>query len=273
VRYLLPLALPLSLLAWNETGHKAIALLAYENLNQAARDAADALLREHPHFATWKGHPFQEAAYWPDVIRRNPQYDHPTWHYINVPFSPDGTPFPAIDYDAPGVLSKIREFRRSVGDRSQPAAERAIQLAWILHLVGDVHNPLHTVARFTQTLPKGDRGGNDVHVRGARNLHAYWDALLGDTPTAAYITKVAQSLKTEAREKPVNLNERQWVDQGVEIAKASVYTFGNENGTKQDPLVLPDSYRAAARKVARARAALAGYRLAALLNEVLASKQ
>lgn len=270
MRCVLVLTLALPLAAWNETGHKTVASIAYQNLKKPVRDRVDALLKQHPDYATWKGHPFQAAAYWPDVIRGNKLYDHPVWHYINVPFSPDNTPFPAVNYDAEGVLSKIREFRKSVGDKSVPEAERAIHLAWLLHLVGDVHNPLHTVARFTRPLPQGDRGGNLVFVIGASNLHSYWDALLGNTPTPEFIGKLAQSLmKTEKREKPVNTNERQWVDEGVQVAKETVYSFGDESGTKQNPAPLPDSYRATAEKVGRARGALAGHRLAALLNEAL----
>ena len=101
-------------------------------------------------------------------------------------------------------------------------------------------------------------------------MHAYWDALLGNTPTPEFIGKLAQSLmKTEKREKPVNTNERQWVDEGVQAAKETVYTFGEDSGTKQNPVALSEEYRAAAQKVGRARGARAGRRLAALLNEAL----
>jgi len=264
-------ALPLT--AWNETGHKTVALLAHQNLTEPVRQTVDALLKEHPHHATWKGRPFLVAAYWPDMIRGNPQYDRPPWHYINVPFSTDGTPFPPADYDSPSVLTKIVEFRRTVGDPSLPASERAIQLAWLLHLVGDVHQPLHTTAWFTVALPKGDRGGNAVFVAGASNLHSYWDALLGSTPTDEFIRKQAERLAKMPAEKPPNLNVRQWVDDGFRAARESAYTFGNDPGAKQNPITLPDSYHDAARKVADAGAALAGYRLAALLNEALAAKQ
>ncbi len=270
MRYVLILTLALPLAAWNETGHKTIASIAYQNLKKPVRLRVDALLKQHPDYATWKGHPFQAAAYWPDVIRGNKLYDHPVWHYLNVPFSPDNTAFPPVNYDVEGVLRKIGEFRKSVGDKAVPEAERAIQLAWLLHLVGDVHNPLHTVARFTQPLPQGDRGGNSVFVVGASNLHSYWDALLGHTPTAEFIGKQAKSLmKTEKREKPVNTDERRWVDEGVRVAKETVYTFGGDSGSKGNPVQLSDEYKAAATKVGRARGALAGYRLAALLNEAL----
>ena len=126
------------------------------------------------------------------------------------------------------------------------------------------------MARFTRSLPQGDRGGNLVLVAGASNLHAYWDALLGNTPTPEFIAHLAQSLmKTEKREKRSNTNEREWVDDGFQVAKQSVYSFGDDSGTKQNPVALSEAYEAAAKKVGRARGALAGYRLAALLNEAL----
>lgn len=273
MRRVLLLTLTLPLLAWNETGHKTVASLAYQNLKKPVRDRVDALLRQHPHYANFQGPPFLAAACWPDVIRGNPQYDHANWHYINVPFSPDNTPFPPVDYDAPGALSKIREFRKTVGDPAVPEPERAIQLAWLLHLVGDLHQPLHTVARFTRQLPQGDRGGNLVFVVGASNLHSYWDGLLGNTPTPEFLARLAQSLrKTERSERPVNTNERQWVDDGFQLARQTVYTFGDDSGTRQNPIPLSDAYRAKARQVARTRAALAGYRLAVLLNEALSPR-
>ena len=268
MRYALILTLALPLAGWNETGHKAIAAIAYQNLKQPARDRIDALLKQHPHYSTWKGHPFQEASYWPDVIRGNKEYDRPFWHYINVPFSPDKTPFPPVNYNAEGLLTKLREFRKSVGNPALSEPERAIQLAWLLHLIGDVHNPLHTVARYTRSLPTGDRGGNSVYVAGARNLHAYWDGLLGNTPTPEFIGQLAEGLmKTERRETPPNTNERRWIDYGVQLAKQVVYSFGDDSGTKENPLPLSEEYRGTAEKVARARGALAGYRLAAVLNE------
>jgi hypothetical protein len=270
MRYFLLLLIAVPLPAWNETGHKIVAYVAYQNLTKPVRARVDALLKEHLHFGKWKQQPFLEAAYWPDAIRRT-EHDRPAWHYINLPFSPDHTPFPAPDSTAPSVLTKIQEFRRTVGDPTIPASERAIQLAWLLHLVGDVHQPLHTVARFTKTLPKGDRGGNGVYVIGSSNLHSYWDGLLGDTPTGAFIRKSAESLmKEHPLEKPANLNPRQWVEDGAQVAQKSVYTFGSGNGSKQNPIALPDAYRVTARQIGRRRAALAGYRLAALLNEAFA---
>lgn len=272
-RYASILLMAVPLAAWNETGHKAVAWIAYQNLTPAARAEADALLKQHPDSGVWRMHPFLEAAFWPDVIRGNPQYDNPTWHYINLPFSPDGTPLTPADFEGPSVYTKIRQFRGTVGDKSRPGVERAVQLAWIEHLVGDVHQPLHTVARFSRETPKGDRGGNDVRLREARNLHSYWDGALGTTRDEQQIRKLAEDImKSHPHEEPANLDVRAWVEDGFRAAKESVYTFGDGSGTKE-PIALPEGYAAAAQKVARARAALAGYRLAALLNEALKARQ
>ncbi len=256
-------ALPLC--AWNETGHKVVAEIAWRNLKPVVRQKVEALLKEHPHSGKWGAHPLWEAAYWPDAIRGT-EWDHPTWHYINLPFSPDGTPFPPVNWDAPSVLTQIEAFRKTVSGAGTPAPERAVQLAWLLHLTGDVHQPLHAVARFTRTLPQGDRGGNSVYVAGARNLHAYWDSLLGDTPSEAFILKAADSLIRTEQKGPPNQNPRDWVEEGFRIAQESAYTFGNENGSRRNPMALSDAYRVEAHRIGRARGALAGYRLAELLN-------
>src|SRR5688572_21630945 len=91
--------------AWHEAGHMTVAAVAYRQLDPDTRKEVALLLRQHPHFATkWKPgvagsgveadlYLFMQAAVWPDVIRGDPKYDQPEWHYINRVYSPDGTAF------------------------------------------------------------------------------------------------------------------------------------------------------------------------------------
>lgn len=92
-----------------------------------------------------------------------------------------------------GELNRLIEV---VGDKHEALA--AYSLPWLIHLAGDVHNPLHTVSRYSKALLKGDRGGNDVWVRSSSaasiNLHAFWDGIGGNDPSPAYVDRFAAEL-------------------------------------------------------------------------------
>src|SRR4051812_45129253 len=204
-----------TLSAWNETGHRIIAAIAYDNLTPQARDRVDTLLRQHPDYETilTKNAPsdaagkaraaFLTASSWPDMLRSDPRFydesragvqptaklpgfpsmaSHPLWHYVDFNFTEDGTVVPPLEF--PNALEQLPRLMDAV---SAPVGTNemlaAYSLPWLLHVAGDIHQPLHTVSRYSKSLPKGDRGGNDVWVRASQpgssavNLHAFWDGL------------------------------------------------------------------------------------------------
>lgn len=228
-------AFVLPLQAWNRTGHKAIALIAYSKMNPVARRRVDALLRAHPDYARFvEGVPgtpqdqarsaFLAASIWPDNIRNDPRFfddnaqptpplagfpdmgRHQMWHYIDIPFSNDGTPVPDSP-PSPNAVTQISEFRKTIADARIPASIRAYQLSWLLHLIGDVHQPLHCATRFqaeqrdketNRFVP--DQGGNLVLLENGRTLHAYWDGLLGDSDDEKSVAALAKDLMKSHRE-------------------------------------------------------------------------
>ncbi|HTE16838.1 MAG TPA: S1/P1 nuclease, partial [Armatimonadota bacterium] len=194
--------------AWNPPGHMLSGALAYKELSTASpatRAKVSELLRAHPHFQTeWQplmarlnippeqqdAFLFMQAARWPDDIRNTP-FHRGSWHYINHRFTPLGRPrlIPvraSEDEQRGNIEGAFIRNQRILLDASKPADERAVALCWLFHLIGDVHQPLHTVALFAPRFPQGDRGGNEFFIRteeGARTLglHALWDGiLLGD---------------------------------------------------------------------------------------------
>ncbi len=152
------------------------------------------------------------------------------------------------------------------------ASNPAYLLPWLEHIEGDVHQPLHCVSRFLKSQPKGDAGGNFVYI-GTRNLHSLWDGAAGSDGNAAsdaYIAKyIAEAVKAHPAQRRQEKKPEKWIAEGFQISIREVYTFGLETGSREHPLPMPPGYEANAAKVAQQRIAVAGYRLAAVLNEKL----
>jgi hypothetical protein len=280
--------------AWNATGHRVIAAIAYDRLSRAARARVDGLIRSHPDYAAWvAGAPadprararaaFIAASVWADEIRSDPRfYDetnpkaartpllagypdmgrHTTWHYVDIPFSSDGTP--VKEQPEPHALSELRRLREAVG---RPAAGSSpYALVWLLHIAGDVHQPLHCVARFSAAHPDGDAGGNYVYVRPGGNLHAFWDQALGTDRSAENVNRLARQLRSPGRAASADVSL--WIQEGYSLARSQVYIFGSSSGSREAPLALSRDYVANARRIARTQVSRAGFDLAALLNGV-----
>jgi hypothetical protein len=146
-----------------------------------------------------------------------------------------------------------------------------VALSWIFHQAADIHQPLHAVARFSKALPAGDRGGNEVKLPDPQgraefryNLHAYWDNALGRDEDPAAVERLADSLMAEyprasLADEVAKSSITEWAEESVAASVKTVYGSLDPNIT--DLPALPAGYETDARKVARRRAALAGYRL------------
>jgi hypothetical protein len=161
-------------LAWDALGHEVIARIAWEHMKPETRAKAVALLRAAPadadlaSLAADDRELFQRAATWPDIVRdeafpaRHAKYHHSNWHYTNYFWELDESGRPRdVDRLRPqdvNIVERLQALERSVADPGRDASERAVDLAWILHLGGDIHQPLHASARVTSTEPEGDRG-------------------------------------------------------------------------------------------------------------------
>jgi hypothetical protein len=164
----------------------------------------------------------------------------------------------------PNAQTQILAFRAVLAS-TKPDALKSYDLSWLLHLIGDVHQPLHCTARFSSALPNGDQGGNLVKLNGNPNeLHAFWDAAVGASSDLASIVSAANSLPAVSAG---SMDAAAWVEESFAAAKSDIYKV--PIGPGAGPFTLTPAYKAAATTLANKRIALAGARLAKLLNDEL----
>jgi len=289
---------PLPALAFNDVGHMAVAAIAYDQLTPEARARVKALLQLNPDHAGWLASAgsndpdkvaFMRSASWPDDIKQKDGYftdnqlspkaadvvgygdkaRHKFWHYKDVAFTIDSTPLPkAKTPDAQTQIARMRKLLAS--DASDDA--KSYSLTWLNHLVGDVHQPLHAAERFSKALPKGDTGGNDVIVctTACVKLHAFWDDALGATrshedpvPKALKVQQRLATVKVNAAQAAV-ANEHTWIAESAALARK--FAYASPVGTSAEQFKLDPTYRNNAGSIAEKQVALAGARLARLIN-------
>lgn len=289
--------------AWNDRGHMVVAAKAWRHLTPQTQNRVGRLLRHNPRYASWTaGIPqsdkarvaFTRAATWPDLIKFARGYDndhlpnansrrnigfadclqHRYWHFKDLPFSTDRTP--TEDPPEPHAQIQIETFAATLADANVGDEVKSYDLAWLIHLVGDVHQPLHATQRFTafDTVNggHGDRGGNDVNYclssrcTTGEPLHSFWDGALGNDSDVGSVAAYAALLQAPPAAQANNLVVATWFPESFELAKAEVYKPPIGIDVRQ-PFVLTTSYRADAAKTAIAQVSLAGVRLAGLLND------
>jgi S1/P1 nuclease len=304
------------LFGWDAIGHMTVAYVAYQRLSPETKARVATLLKLNPDYANWEKQVppdtspdehdriiFVSASVWADDIKGESQYSddgpdkggnipggaassqnigysdllrHKYWHFIDIPFSPDQTKLP--DIPTPNAETQIDAFRAVLAS-DQPDELKSYDLVWLMHIVGDIHQPLHTVTRVTQEDALGDAGGNKVKLMGdaTSNLHAYWDDLPGTdcqfcakkihcVDRAAVLSK---TLPTPLLKSVREVKTSVWIHESVQASRTIVYQtpIGAKDGTYT--IVPWSAYEVRAQRSAQARLALAGARLAQVLNHEL----
>lgn len=269
-------------LGWGAGGHMMTASIAFQRLNPRARAQVQALLAIYikPAAVTAQSTDFVNASHWADDLRPFPEFDlFKTKHYINLPFSNDGTPLPADLPDPDNIIKALGdnvEVLRTSTDRNA----RAQALRFIIHFVGDIHQPLHSVARVNRDTPNGDQGGNLVKIKVGdkdTNLHSYWDGGIGTFPktgpnfTPPPLSEIGPAAARARAGNPATdpklklkkpFDYEGWAKESSVLAKDVAYK-GMTNGAEPSA-----AYNSKAQTVVRKRVAWGGYRLAALLNAI-----
>ena len=265
--------------AWAPQGHRTVGAIADRLLTPQARAQVRALLaNDEDKFGRPSGRTTLEAvSVWADEIRDTPAA-HPAWHYDDIPVC--GT-LPKARYCPDGQCNteQLQRLTGVLADRHNTTAERNAALKWVVHLVGDIHQPLHAA-------DNDDRGGNrvavalaGVHTRGRQNLHRVWDGELvtlalharGHQSPPADIDALAEAAHRLAGDAGQGSPEG-WASESNHLARNVAYAYPGF-ACHQVPagiVVLDAAYQQEAEEIVHERLLLAGARLAALLNRTLA---
>ncbi|AZS21557.1 S1/P1 nuclease [Caulobacter sp. FWC26] len=283
--------------AWTRPGHMVIAAIAFDALevrDPAVIDRVVAVLDSHPDRGAFEvaedrseGREralrlMMECARWPDDARLT-GYDQPSWHLELKPIV--RTEDPPANAPAPDVaMDGVEAFAlnaRVMANRAATPAQRAVALCWVMHLAGDVHQPLHTAQLFSSQYPESDKAGSQQFVIDPvtgrpETLHWFWDDAVHRAGDIGSVR--ARAIELERRlprtvlapgvAHAVAANYSDWAEESRALAASRVYASGPVGGpSAKQAKALPPGYAEEAAAVAEARAALAGYRLSDLLRE------
>lgn len=287
---------PISGISWNSTGHRVIAAIAWDNLTPAAKKTIMSILKKAPEDSDLMDmydkdsehadkYYFMNAAYWPDVVRdrdeevRYKKYHKGPWHYVGTYWEQtDKGPVDADGFvDDEHIVERISYFRETLNNPAVTDEEKAVQIAWILHLVGDIHMPLHNTSRVTEQTPDGDRGGNSFELGDSWpwNLHAYWDGIIDvanpksdEVDDFKYYLSNAEIIEQKHPKSEFNglidlQDSNVWNKEGKDITMNNLYPTDLKQNEQPS-----EAYKEMAYKVAQQRMALSGYRMAEFLNEI-----
>lgn len=265
--------------AWGPQGHRTVGAIADRLLTPTARGVVLQLLADdRDKFGNLSGRTTLESVSdWADELHGTPGA-RPRWHYDDIPVCGGAS---TAHYCADGQCNtaQLQRLTAVLADKRAPQGERNAALKWVVHLVGDIHQPLHAATN-------DDRGGNlvpvvleGVHTRGRENLHRVWDTEL---VRLALHTRGRQqppgnidALAEEARRLAADAGQGSpdgWASQSNNLARNVAYHYpGFTCGAVPGNLVVLDAaYQEEAEAIVRERLLLAGARLAALLNQTLA---
>jgi hypothetical protein len=288
------LLLPHPASAWNAAGHRLSALIAWQQLDETTRQQVNRLLSLHPDHQRWIARnnsmppelsAFLEASTWPDDIKGDKRfYDadvdeatkllpgfpdmarHRHWHYIDRPLGNS----PKAHHSKGELDRRLHLLIDTVGDARLSDQQRAYALPWLIHLIADAHQPLHTVSRYDAD-GRGDEGGNRLTIRhpfhprlSSMSLHTYWDDLPGPPwLRGRYLERAATTLVAKHPPPPPAGGSKRWIDESWQIARHSAYPQSDE----AEPTLTAD-FHENAQAITRKRIAEAGYRLAELLQKL-----
>lgn len=264
------LLLPVISFAWNATGHQLIAQIAYWHLKPAVKMQVNQLIAvlndDYP-----KAN-FVRASVWADQIKNDNIQAYNQWHYINNYFSDDNSPLPKAS--GTNAVWAVNQAIKVLQSPQSKLLEKAFFLRFLIHIVGDLHQPLHAASRVSKEYPLGDQGGNlyPIDYPPYNNLHGLWDNGVGffregyvsHRSRGKQIKRLANRIERDYppsyfSEKAQDLNPQSWAAESFALARNSAYQTPQNEKPKT-------AYLQRGQQISEQQIALAAYRLAHLLN-------
>lgn len=243
-----------------------------------------------------------QAGVWPDLTRgldeeAQIRYNRPNWHWIdgvwirgsaaqgNVYVGAELLPSihgealaPIEDQaDVDNVVLAIEYNQKVLLDKLSSPEAKAVALCWLLHLIGDIHQPLHSGSLVSSSLYKtGDSGGNGIAIRDGDNLHSTWDRALRNQPFDDTLRRMNSTVRsTDLSE--VSLNIDVWLQESRQLLSEFVYPDeikaevlrSERRGTPMPTIALDEDYIGNMQAYAEDRLTLAGTRLLLSLRNIL----
>ncbi len=240
-----------------------------------------------------------QAAYWPDIARGLPEraqerYNRPTWHYTDGAWVRGAAPLQGNSYvgvarfaDIAGedqdsvrgedqvhnVVTALDYNTRLLANADADPAQRAVALCWVLHLMGDIHQPLHTGSLFSADyFSTGDRGGNGIRLDDGGNLHSRWDGALREEGIDDSLPAILQQIEGFSRPRIAGVASdwTSWMSESRQLLQSIVYSDAMKTeiaaadaaGREPSPASLSADYLQQMKHYARQRLGLAGLRIA-----------
>lgn len=254
--------------SWNLTGHQLAVQMALQELSSVQQER---LLSYHRAVGDGiSGASLVMAAGWLDQLHHHPMLAQ--MHYESWSFSEDGTRLkPRKKHQA---IWALREAERLLADPKADLADKGIALRILIHVLVDVHQPLHAASRVSHDLPHGDLGGNLFFLNGnsrSANLHAYWDSggfwlAVAKTQRSSFVAHQAKRLRARwpcdqlKKLEPIE----DWVKESHLLARQEVYKLKAHTRPSKE-------YQSKAQEISQERIRISSCRLAAVLKSLIDS--
>ena len=263
--------------AWNSVGHGVVAAIAYAQLSAAQKRQLETWIKPIGYYYP-AVHNVNTLAAWPDWLKKEGVRAFNTWHYISKPYGLNHYPLHQVlisrgSFHDPNVVWAINYSEAVLARGKTNPLMQSKFLGFLMHCVGDIHQPFHAINGYSIAHPQGDRGGNDIKVRAMdhqwHSLHSVWDSgfglfsgQLGQTPSQR-VNDLAKSLMAHFPpayfgKKIEVLDPEVWANESYALAAS----FGYNTGA-----ILSHPYVTMGRKITMERITLAGYRLAGVLKK------
>jgi hypothetical protein len=258
---------------WGDKGHVTVATIAQAHLCQASKSAILELLGTQrlsdPRTATWADH-IRPLDAFREIYPHNDQ-----WHFIDTPVAQQVIDLMRDGKDGNNVIAKVGDFQKILADAGQDKQKRRDALRFIVHFVGDMHQPLHCIDR-------DDRGGNKIHIsingrpQRESNLHSFWDTTLvtmamKDMEVSDFSARLDADISVAKKKEWQKGTPLDWAIESHRIAIAKGYTLRGKELPVGEVVDLDNAYIETAQAAVVEQLQKAGIRLAQVLNDTFAA--